>query len=374
MNHGINLDNIVSWTSYKPRALSNGHEFEESNQLDLIEKSLETAKTKSSEIDNPTGSSASSVQGAGALYETINVSQDETARVGFQWMRPHPAIFLQAQNSSETSKIAVQASELVNVYARKRGRKRARNDNGENAKISSNTVLPTSDFDSEDERGNGLFCLPSCKIDLTQLLDPPLLSEWLPGQDISTTYGIDDCEHDVKRDENSDPDRNTLDLKRDITIIVSSAMHKSESSSRRLNVDGLKTRALMELSASDWLQMLPSHELLEQMKTRPSGDSKPLPVISEIFSWLVSACPSLALGRHILTILIPVLFHSVCLDSLTSNEIENVKEIAMLLVQRCGLGKLSKKDLHNLTKSLPRNDAGIELQMSIAKEYYEFNK
>ena len=68
------------------------------------------------------------------LQETLNISDsyndndngNETRKVqvNFQWIRPHPALFLQAQpastSTSTSTSSCVEASKIVNAHARKR--------------------------------------------------------------------------------------------------------------------------------------------------------------------------------------------------------------------------------------------------------------
>ena len=377
------LDSITSWTSYTSLSTNEKNDpIDEENHLHSVEQALESSTRKATEEEEEDHiNSAKHPKGARALHESLSISQDEMTQVNFQWMRTHPALLLQASAETSSSKISVQASNLVNVYAQRESRKRPREEDSRTTNFPSNIILPTGILDSGDD-GNGLFCEPKVNVDLTKLFDPALHSEWLPGQNVSTTYGdvhgkndCDECNDEKANFSDESADKEMSELKKDFNVFISSIAQEQETNSRGSQIDASAMKKdLMNLFTKEWMELLPSHEFMMiqscEENNRLLVEGGVLPCCCVICR-LILTCPSKSLGQHLLTVVIPVLF-----DTFTANvnEAEKVREIAIMLIRRCGLGKLTKVELINITKEIPRNDLGIELQMSIAKEFYDYNE
>ena len=352
-NMTYDLSKITSWTSYKSRARS---ESVQSEPLSAIERALH------SKTDDCTIESSDRHQNQQVLQQRLKLSDDETVQVSYKTTRPHPALFLQALSKVQSAEIAVDASKIANMTSSKQTKKRPRTTaNG------SNIIFP---IESENaQRTSSFLARPTISIDVTNLLDPPLLSEWLPGQDLSTSYRNESADKIELRSaskadtitiasnekENLHPPKSELRAEIEEVIVRNAA----SMSSRIIN-------ALKEFSVTDWMEILPSHQLLNALG-QPTVST-----ISKALGRLLSTFSSQALGTHILKVLIPVLFESLEADTMSKDCEESLNAISMLLVDRCGLGSLSKLSLWSLCHEIPQNTCGVQLRMGIAREYYSY--
>lgn len=133
-----------------------------------------------------------------------NGGADDEFRLRFHWMRPHPslafalegdmmakdnnAVEQKKDNDNAAAAAAVEASKLMDAYRSSQMRKLNltddNNDGNKNDKISdiadSNNKVPNNP--------NLPFELPKLRINLARLVEPPLMSNWLPGEDIDLSY------------------------------------------------------------------------------------------------------------------------------------------------------------------------------------------
>ena len=166
------LENISSWTSFQSlvkNATSDDQEKSEHDILKEIETKLKSAEPDvMSEIDNFS---------ADSLRQKLHVSENKSYQVNFQIMTPHPTLFI----DKASSKIIRDSAEFVNRSYLKSIRKRTRSE--ENT-YESSIVLPCY---RDDNRSLDLD-LPDISIPLTDLFHPPLLSEWIPGEETNISY------------------------------------------------------------------------------------------------------------------------------------------------------------------------------------------
>jgi len=346
------LDKLSSWTSYKSRALSEGMESEPHSAI-----AGQTLRSK----PNRTHDIPSHCRSRETLQKSLKLSNDENIQVSFKWMRPHPALFLQAASKTTPAEIAIDASRIANMNPTKQTKKR-----GWTAAIQSNIILPGESEISQRE--HSFVARPAISVDVTNLLDPPLLSEWLPGQDLSIAYDATNATDDnvdqsarqvASGSKKKDHDLSKFELRDEImkVIVTNSA---SISSQTMEMVD--------KLSDKDWIEMLPSYALVDAL-----GE----PTLSKILKALgrlLSMSSSQDVGTHVLTVLIPVFFQSLETDEIPNGCEESVNEIALLLIDRCKLGNLSKSEVLKLSHGIPNNTCGIKLRLSLAQEYFSYKK
>jgi hypothetical protein len=342
------LDNISSWTAYKSRALAESVEASEPNsrieQIDLM------------------GESPSHHPSREALQKNLNLSNDDL-QVSFKWMRPHPALFLQAASKSTSSKAALEASRIVNINPSKQTKKRDRA-----TPIQTNIIFPSeSDIPQQIDSS---VARPTISVDLTQFLDPPLLSEWLPGQDISTLYGKSNITVDASAKRSvqqiaSGYERNDHDLPTHHELrneIMNIFITNSASISN-------ETMEMIEnLSDVDWMEIFPSHALVNAL-----DKSTPYKILKAL-GRLLAISSSQGVGTHVMKVLIPVFFESLESDAMPKDYEECLNEIALHLIDRCGLGNLPKLEALKLINGIPKNTCGIKLRLSLAREYYSYKK
>eukprot|EP01083_Nonionella_stella_P004724 13728_1 len=383
------LDSIISWASYKIREESVEKARSPENALvkdsssavgvtdyDMIGKAIRlTVGQSSEELSRPY-----------SRYEDIPCPSSENTtehhRVELQWMRPHPALLFQASEQRDgevpidlCSKIAVEASELVNCYANRKKLKRKRNETDIDDKLSSGAVLPTSDV----SKYMNLMCLPRVKVDLTQLIDPPLLSQWIPGQDISIDYGKDDSTNTQHASLKGGEDEHAQDkksskseskgasIKEDTKAFLIQIM-QNPNEDKIVAQPSIKIKHnLLKMSSHDWLKALPSREF----KCRKMDCFNPSS-ISTIILRLSSICPSQTMGIHLLSVISVLCCDESKFDSqkMKVKSISCIEDISISLVHNCNLGELPRNEFCCYLNKLKNNDFGIHLKRRISKEYF----
>ncbi len=334
--------------------------------------------------------------GKKALYNSSTLPGGETTSKKLHWMRPHPALLLQTvaamdeSSSMSIPKVSIPASDLVNVYARhsqSKGRKRSRGDedasNKCNEEFPCHVVLPTEKLDSKHD-GRNLFCPPQVTVDLTKLFDPVLHSEWLPGLNTSIHYGNSAGLVSDKGDGGSDNSCISQDslakLKKAFNEFITNLSikqdHACNEHDNQMHDLGIR-KDLMNLSTRQWMELLPSFEfmnLLSDEKNECLLIEDPV-YCCHVISKLMFSCPSKSFAEHLLSVVLPTVF--IRFGEEIQNPVEQreeVKEMAIIMIRMCGLGKLTKSELIEMTKDIPQNYFGTELHMSIAQEFYDFNE
>jgi hypothetical protein len=370
------LENITSWTSYKPLT-------KDEDDIFLNDKTSEQTKTQAAASEGKKTGDRNTLhpKGAQALYEDLETSPGDTSKLNFQWMRMHPALLLQASPQNSASKISFQSSVLVNKYAQGENRKRSRDENTCLPRFPKRVVLPTNILDSNNDSQSSVFQLPNIGVDLTKLFDPALHSEWLPGQDLSTNYIEKYSLNAVVSDEKSckvdgseirKRDPHLMKMEKDLKTFISSITCGKEIPPHKNITDGSKTQNdLIRLSRQGWVNILPLREVMAMFPEEE--ETKIFLNRCDFLCRLVSSIPSISLGEYLLDAIIPVMFDAVNEETAQMPKVaEKIKEISALLIRRCGMGNMTKGEIDAITKNLPRNDVGIDLNMSIASEYFEY--
>jgi len=152
-------------------------------------------------------SSATLLRHAGLNAPSSNNSKDGTAtidgegefRLRFHWMRPHPSLaFLEegdggggtnpdntkhnsSNNDTKSNNPAVEASKLMNIYRTSQINKQL-----ESTKEDGDDNNTSDDINTTTKSTSNLpLELPKLRINLASLVEPPLMSSWLPGDDDS---------------------------------------------------------------------------------------------------------------------------------------------------------------------------------------------
>lgn len=278
----------------------------------------------------------------------IQISNEHSDKVNFQLINPHPSTFLTLKNSS--SNHVIQAYEIVHGKT----------------------------LDHKRSAGEGCFIHPAISVDLTQMFEPPLLSNWVPGEgfktdcdDAASEQGLDFELSRVHDTAHADTLRN-LQLY-DIKKIVHELLRCDGSTGQHdsailLNDDNVKN-SLIRLSVQDWIEILPSNHLLNVLNERNMQSI--LLLLRNLFTF----CSTRDLGIYVLTVLIPVLFQSMDINLLDQDNIgEKMNDLAVLLIDRCNLGGLRKDQLFGLLKSIPASGLAAELEIAVTQEYYKYKR
>ena len=158
---------------------------------------------------------------------------DEEFRLRFHWMRPHPSLAFaleeelvggeeikaekeeieqqHTQNKKRPKKqinLAVESSRLMEAYRSSQMKKQLDvttngegNDGGDpgedNSKSCNKTEADPTSGNAPTDNMNTIthnlpFELPKLRINLASLVEPPLMSSWLPGEDTDISYDSDD--------------------------------------------------------------------------------------------------------------------------------------------------------------------------------------
>jgi hypothetical protein len=275
----------------------------------------------------------------------IQILEEYSENVNFRLMNPHPSIFLTLEESSTNH--ANQASGVMN-----------------------GKIL------DRDSRTCGRFRNPTVPIDLTQMIEPPLLSNWIPGEVLKSDNDEALLEQSLDFEVTSTDDSPHGDLSKkqqvcDIKRFVHRLLHDGftcQNTSKRLVNDENMKDSLTCLSVNDWIEVLPSHQFLSALNE--INIQSTLPILRHLFR----CCSTRELGVYILTIIIPVLFQSIALNVSDQKNGEQMNELAVLLIDHCSLRNLRKDQLFGMLKSIPMSSLGVELRISMAQAYYKYNR
>ena len=299
----------------------------------------------------------------------------------FQWIRPHPssAILAAAASApqsggstgaaSSVSPQIVEAARLVEHYRQAKADADGANDDPEKkdssllSDKSKKRKLPKVD----------LGCV-NATVELTSLFDPPLLSEWgTPGVNMNTSYDDKNDEEESFDDSDSDESyvhrANTSNKNNDDKSKETSAAEQIESALGKLvqcaaamkgatQVDESTKQIFHNTTGASLLECLPSRMLLQKVQdaasTAADGASY-LQIGVTTLTLLADIAQVESMGRHILSILAPVLLSSSSVSCTMGKErnyfATSVELLAETLIHGCGLGELSKADLLTLAES-----------------------
>ena len=389
-----------------------------------------------------------------------------------QWMRPNPSLFFQLASECAVERqltdynenfhnrrdivvaektttkacknciLSTKASKMVNQYHKIKSKARIFNDEknkthnpvGINEKCQKNhhqgsIAGVTKDADLMDL--SSFIEFPTMKTDLTQLMSPHLMSQWVPGgsssedirsknssleDDSNENGGDDDDRHLPLIHAHSGSRKKALphDEQTSLNTVIKNALEFSMIKRKRQHAKdsnkklpssmmhyylntfsnhiqkGLSEASLERLkhvTNESWILNLPSHVVMKKIETycchRHDNDEESahitLMLILLVLIALVLLCDSQSMGIHVLNILCPSLF---CIsrkepgsdDDLTDEEAKTIQVLAVLLVNKCNLGDLSKVDLRNyLNRDRAidtNNNAWNELYLHISRAYY----
>jgi len=320
--------------------------------------------------------------GIEALY--VDAPHGIDTRLQFQWMRPHPAsAILAAAAAAKGSKNAqpalpqhvIESARMVERYRRARhdaaratGKKNDRNNTGHHQQPDQQMIQQHQKIE--------------ISVELTSLFDPPLLSEWTPGIDIGISYNDDDdsCGSDGEDDyvsETARSESNALhadEVNAAVDKIVQLAAKEmtnqindqEATASANIGKSGESIKQLFgNVSTDSLLEYLPSRILLRKILDTTAADANAtidteeqsylaLSILSLVF--LADSCRTEEMGRHILSVLAPVLFSSEraaaeCKKGgLSKSNTSAMQRLCSSLINNCQLGELTKGDLHKLVE------------------------
>ena len=240
-------------------------------------------------------------------------------------------------------------------------------------------------------------------VELTSLFDPPLLSEWTPGVDIGISYDDDDkCE-----DENDCDDGNIATNSTNATLNaaeVNDALNKlvrwaTVELKNETNVAtagasiGESIRQLFGTTSADSLvEYLPSRTILHattlaatNIDTKDGQDAYSYVSIGIMsLTLLAETCRTESMGRHILSVLTPVLLSSQRATAVEypkdnalseSNRRRLLQRLSDSLINYCHLGELSKGELlklvdNNGVRGETTSDMMDELMIYLGRSYH----
>ena len=292
---------------------------------------------------------------ADSLRQKLHVSENKSYQVNFQIMTPHPTLFI----DKASSKIIRDSAEFVNRSYLKSIRKRTRSE--ENT-YESSIVLPCY---RDDNRSLDLD-LPDISIPLTDLFHPPLLSEWIPGEETNISYkssstkNHDGKEVDLiqnKKEENEDVEKNEQD-------IMLTEMNRVLIG--KLVATPQYAKQIKDWTEQEWMNHAPSQAILEQMKHFTRCET--LQAVNRFIGMYASD----ALGNHMIGVVLPILLDSIAQIAESETITSLLDELSCLLIYKCNLGTMSKSKLQKLTQSLTGNSVGIELKLLLSRNYFEY--
>ena len=326
------------------------------------------------------GRTAAAPTGIDALY--VDAPPGIDTRLQFQWIRPHPSSAILAAAASAPKSIGaasaispqiVEAARLVEHYRQAKADADGTNDDSEKKDSS----LPSDDKSKKRKLPKvDLGCI-NATVELTSLFDPPLLSEWgTPGVNMNTSYDDKNDEEGSFSDSDSDESyvhrANTSNKNNDDKSKKTSAAEQIESALGKLvqcaaatkgttQVDESIKQIFHDTTGASLLECLPSRMLLQKVQDAAStaGDGASfLQIGVATLTLLADIAQAESMGRHILSVLAPVLLSSSPASCTASNMgkernyfATSVELLAKALIHRCGLGELSKADLLKLAES-----------------------
>ena len=318
---------------------------------------------------------AAAPTGIDALY--VDAPPGIDTRLQFQWIRPHPssAILAAAASAPKSTGAAsaispqiVEAARLVEHY--RQARADADGTNGDSEKKDSSLLSDKSKKRKLPKVDLG--CI-NATVELTSLFDPPLLSEWgTPGVNMNTSYGDKNDEEESFSDSDSDESyvqrANTSNKNNDDKSKKTADAEQIESALGKLVQCAAATKGTTQADESikqifhnttgaSLLECLPSRMLLQKVQDAAStaGDGASyLQIGVTTLTLLADIAQAESMGRHILSVLAPVLLSSSSASCTTSNMgyfATSIELLAKALIHRCGLGELPKADLLQLAES-----------------------
>ncbi|KAL3795408.1 hypothetical protein ACHAWO_002655 [Cyclotella atomus] len=199
------MDNIQSWSSFEQQ--------QRSRPSSTLKSSTDNTPNKDIHALYVSPSSTNIAQSAASLLRQAGLSgeNDEEFKLKFHWMRPHPSLIFEIQDelmhSNETEGSAdlqqhddvnvdpaIEASRLMKGYRFAQLEDMDETDKGTEDtsmhKAISNTSMQSEKIENETEEKEGTrpslnlpIEMPRLRINLANLVEPPLMTTWLPGED-----------------------------------------------------------------------------------------------------------------------------------------------------------------------------------------------
>lgn len=345
------LENISSWTSFQSLVKRNASDFDnqEKSEDDILKEIERKLKSTDPDAMNEKDNFA-----ADSFGQKLSVSENKSYQVNFQIMTPHPTLFL----DKASSKIVRDSAEVVNRSYLKSSRKRARSE--ENT-FESSIVLPSYN----DDKRSIDFDLPDISIPLTDLFHPPLLSEWIPGEETNISYKSMSAEnHDEKEENLIQHKKENKDIEKNEQDVMLTEMNRVLIG--KLVATPQYTKQIKDWTDQEWMNHAPSQAILEQLKGFSRCE------MLQAVNRFIGTYASDALGNHMVGVVLPILFDSVAHITESESITLLLDELSCLLIYKCNLGTLSKSKLQTLTQSLTGNSVGIKLKLLISRNYFEY--
>lgn len=333
----VDPEEEASWLTYRPR------------RSDLTHMAPEIASLPDCKIGRstpPVGLDALYYQQASAGIDT---------RLQFQWIRAHPAVAISQCIPSHERDVHSERSS---------GRKR---------RVETNSAVP-----GPDTACNSLL-LPRISVDLTELVEPPLLSNWVPGSHTSVSYETDDEMNDIKPSHREELAAGNSEVLVVVDKLVDRAIEEVETEVQI-------TTSRVESVVLEVVSTLSSSVLLRSIERKICATSEKkcgLLVSVKICSLCLLAenNPNKKTGKHILALLAPALMAAGSnldvLDdhqALTVYQHNLIRRLADALIVACSLAEFPKRELRALMSydqnSNFTSDALCELKSCIGESYH----
>ena len=129
---------------------------------------------------------------------TADGKADDEFKLKFQWIRPHPSLAFLADKQGKQGAASDTADTAAENWARESAQMVEMYNNSQTRKATKRrkTGKSTGDDDREDDIEAELqrqeisleLEPPTLRINLAELIEPPLMTTWLPGQDRNISY------------------------------------------------------------------------------------------------------------------------------------------------------------------------------------------
>jgi hypothetical protein len=287
-----------------------------------------------------------------SLYVPVMAPDLAEKLLQFQWMRIHPSTVIALCDDDDESS-SVQVSRMMSTYQK--------------AMSSPLNDPVTTPFLRARE----------VRVDLCDLLDPPLLSDSL--FPMCTDEKVEASSHlpssKKTRQEEVVPTGEILSMDEVMRAMLDAAIAML-GNARDDPIPTDLCQYFSSLTEDALLEMLPTHWIREKIQERVSSESISFAQLSVVVMTLLSehaACK--VMGKYVVSTLAPALLSTTKLSDGERNVVFHwLARLADALLSRCFLGKLSKDELSRLvlqTSHTPDSEAMDELVVCISEAYYD---
>lgn len=416
-----NLANLSSWAAYDSQNLNQntGHREIERTESALPSCLIDSNTSGRRETNLALGSIASSAVDAAARasgpaggaqcgLEALYVASPDyiETHLKFQWMRVHPAAVLSVDHCGISSGHAAESSKFVGRFREAKEAQRTQKKR--------KMPIPRRERNKDD-----FLCGMSegeVRLDLSNLINPPLMSEWIPGVNTSIAYdsesddeSIESCIESERNGsvpgsapkDHTKTSENPLDPKAIIDALVNAATKDvmSGTSSGKSLKDAVASCELFEslkplenVSFDMLIEYISSQRLARAIvkaeaslreKDEQCYRSFSLPLGVAALFLLAENFSSKTIGRFILSILAPALLTNLSNERTFQHE-ETAEErrsiqlrmrrLANALIEKCSLWTLPKSELLTLTtldgSEQPLSTEFRELVCCVGESYF----